>query len=201
MQRENQCCLFFFHFTSVNYNKLPSWNRWNSEHLKRRTPNAECQTPNAERQKFWTDRSVVWILIFLEKWKNFQCWFHCKKFEKNFLCWIHWCWFHWKKFALLISLKKISIVDFIEKNFSNPKTDRPVVFKPQTPIFTDRPVVPFFVSYWRYSLGYYLSAQKRPQSGGMTVGSYLKSKKNLYSSPYYLFYSPTRNVSLSEENR
>ena len=52
-----------------------------------------------------------------------------------------------KKFALLISLKKISTVDFIEKNFSNPKTDRPVVFKPQTPSFTDRPVVPFFVSY------------------------------------------------------
>ena len=40
-----------------------------------------------------------------------------------------------KKFALLISLKKISTVDFIENNFSNPKpqNDRPVVFKRRTP--------------------------------------------------------------------
>ena len=75
-----------------------------------------------------------------------------------------------KKFALLISLKKIPTVDFIEKNFSNPKPqNRPTgFFKPQTPIFTDRPVVPFFVSYWVtrilfFSINLLREYEKKPQ--------------------------------------
>ena len=85
--------------------------------------NAERQTPNAERQKFWTDRSVVWILIFLEKFekissadfiaKNLKTISSAEFIDADFIE---------KKFALLISLKKIPTVDFIEKNFSNPKT-------------------------------------------------------------------------------
>ena len=112
--------------------------------------NAERQTPNAERQKFWTDRSVVWILIFLEKFEKISSAdFIAKNLKKISSAEFIDADFIEKKFALLISLKKISTVDFIEKNFSNPKpqNDRPVVFKRRTPIFTDRPVVPFFVSY------------------------------------------------------
>ena len=104
--------------------------------------------PNPKPQQFWTDRSVVWILIFLEKFEKISSAdFIAKNLKKISSAEFIDADFIEKKFALLISLKKISTVDFIEKNFSNPKTDRPVVFKPQTPIFTDRPVVPFFVSY------------------------------------------------------
>ena len=108
---------------------VPSWNRWNSEHLKRRTP-------NAERQKFWTDRSVVWILIFLEKFEKISSAdFIAKNLKKISSVEFIDADCIEKKFALLISLKKISTVDFIEKNFSNPKpqNDRPVVFKRWTP--------------------------------------------------------------------
>ena len=88
----------------------------NISNAERRTPNAERRTPKV------LDRPVghLDINFFGKVWKNSSAEFIDADFIE-------------KKFALLISLKKISTVDFIEKNFSNPKTDRPVVFKPQTP--------------------------------------------------------------------
>ena len=110
----------------------PSWNRWNSEHPK--------------PQKFWTDRSVVWTLIFLKKFEKFSSADFITKISKKvssaeFID----AEFIEKKFTLLISLKTIPTVDLIEKFFLKPQ-NRPTG-RFQTPIFTDRPVVPFFVSY------------------------------------------------------
>ena len=128
------------------------------ESVKQRTsqtPNAKRQTPNPKRQKFWTDRSVVRILIFLDKFEKISSTdFIVKKLKTISSAEFIDADFIEKKFALLISLKKIPTVDFIEKNFSNPKPqhDRPVVFKRQTPIFTDRPAVPFFVSYQDFDI-------------------------------------------------
>ncbi len=73
----------------------------------------------------WKDRSVVWILIFLEKFekissadfiaKNLKTISSAEFIDADFIEKNFHCWFHWKKFLRLISLKKI---------FSNPKTDQ-----------------------------------------------------------------------------
>ncbi len=82
--------------------------------------------PNPKPQKFWTDRSVVWILIFLEKFEKISSAdFIAKNLKKISSVEFIDADCIEKKFALLISLKKISTVDFIEKNFSNPKPQFP----------------------------------------------------------------------------
>jgi hypothetical protein len=71
----------------------PSWNPWNSDP-------SEPQTPISKPQNFWTNRSVVWILIFLEKFETISS---AEFIGKILHCWFHWknshCWFHWKKFS------------------------------------------------------------------------------------------------------
>ena len=74
--------------------------------------------PNPKPQKFWTDRSVVWMLIFLDKFEKISSADFIAKnlktissaefidadFIKKKICTadfiekIFHCWFHWKKF-------------------------------------------------------------------------------------------------------
>ena len=87
--------------------------------------NAERQRPNAERQKFWTDRSVVWILIFLESFEKISSAdFIAKNLKKISSVEFIDADCIEKKFALLISLKKISQTPnpkTTDRSFLNPK--------------------------------------------------------------------------------
>lgn len=73
-------------------------------------------TPNPKPQKFWTDQSVVCILIFLDKFEKISSAdFIAKNLKTISSAEFNDADFIEKKFALLISLKKIPTVDFIEK--------------------------------------------------------------------------------------